>query len=157
MAPPAPRPVTPLGILAAELDEVRRGLDHVDGVDPAVLARLERACVLAGGLDPYVTRCTTAESDALAALAARTASEDWSSHDGPGLEQEMLSGHVEGQALKMLVHLGRARRVLEVGMFTGYSALAMAEALPSDGVVVACEVDPGVDRKSTRLNSSHPV
>ena len=36
----------------------------------------------------------------------------------------------------------RARRVLDIGMFTGYSALAMAEALPDDGVVVACEVDP---------------
>ncbi len=45
----------------------------------------------------------------------------------------MLSGHVEGQLLKMLVHATRARRVLEIGMFTGYSALAMAEALPDDG------------------------
>ena len=56
----------------------------------------------------------------------------------------MLSGHVEGQALKFLVHLARARRVLEIGMFTGYSALAMAEALPDDGVLVACEVDADV-------------
>ena len=56
----------------------------------------------------------------------------------------MLSGHVEGQALKMLVDVSRARRVLEIGMFTGYSALAMAEALPADGRVVACEVDAEV-------------
>jgi caffeoyl-CoA O-methyltransferase len=56
----------------------------------------------------------------------------------------MLSGHVEGQALKFLVHLADARRVLEIGMFTGYSALAMAEALPDDGVVVACEIDQEV-------------
>lgn len=41
----------------------------------------------------------------------------------------MLSGHVEGQLLKMLVHATQARRVLDVGMFTGYSALAMAEAM----------------------------
>ena len=54
----------------------------------------------------------------------------------------MLSGHVEGQLLKFLVHLASASRVLEIGMFTGYSALAMAEALPDDGVVVACEIDP---------------
>nr|WP_281374003.1 class I SAM-dependent methyltransferase [Allobranchiibius huperziae] len=53
----------------------------------------------------------------------------------------MLSGHVEGQLLKMLVHLTRAERVLEIGMFTGYSALAMAEALGPDGRVVACEID----------------
>jgi caffeoyl-CoA O-methyltransferase len=56
----------------------------------------------------------------------------------------MLSGHVEGQALKMLVHATRARRVLEIGMFTGYSALAMAEALPPGGQVIACEIDAGV-------------
>ena len=53
----------------------------------------------------------------------------------------MLSGHVEGRVLAMLVHVSRARRVLDIGMFTGYSALAMAEALPDDGGVVACEID----------------
>ena len=57
------------------------------------------------------------------------------------LEQEMLSGHVEGQTLKMFVHMTRARRILDIGMFTGYSALAMAEALPPDGQLIACEVD----------------
>jgi caffeoyl-CoA O-methyltransferase len=36
----------------------------------------------------------------------------------------------------------RARRVLEIGMFTGYSALAIAEALPADGRLIACELDP---------------
>ena len=56
----------------------------------------------------------------------------------------MLSGHVEGQLLQLLIHVTRARRVLEIGMFTGYSALAMAEALPADGAVVACELDPAV-------------
>ncbi len=53
----------------------------------------------------------------------------------------MLSGQVEGQFLKFLVHMTGARRVLEIGMFTGYSALAMAEALPPNGGVVACEID----------------
>ena len=56
----------------------------------------------------------------------------------------MLSGHVEGQTLKILVHATRAVRVLEIGMFTGYSALAMAEALPDEGQVTACEIDAGV-------------
>jgi caffeoyl-CoA O-methyltransferase len=139
----APRPVTPLGILAAELDALAGELDAV-ALDDRVRARLHRARDLATGLDPYLERCTTPESHALAALAERTRAQDWAAH-GPGaLEQEMLSGHVEGQALKMLVHACRARRVLEIGMFTGYSALAMAEALPADGVVVACELDAGV-------------
>ncbi|GAB2929657.1 class I SAM-dependent methyltransferase [Rhodococcus aerolatus] len=140
-----PRPVTPLGILAATLVDVQRRLASVPGVDAGLAADVARAVELASGLDPYVTACTTPESPALAALEARTRSEDWAQARGEtGLEQEMLSGHVEGQALKMLVHLCRARRVLDVGMFTGYSALAMAEALPDDGEVVACEVDAHV-------------
>ncbi len=128
----APRPVTPVGILAALLDEL------ADGTDPALL---RRARELAGGLDPYLSRCTTPESPVLRRLVERTQAHDWS-HGR--LEQEMLSGHVEGQMLKMLVHLTRATRVLDVGMFTGYSALAMAEALPADGRVVACEIDADV-------------
>jgi caffeoyl-CoA O-methyltransferase len=123
-----------------------RRLDDLGGVDPELDAGLRAAAALASGLDPYLGRCTTPESPALARLAQRTAAQDWSRLGSSGvfLEQEMLSGHVEGQALTMLVHLARARHVLEIGMFTGYSALAMAEALPDDGRVVACEIDAEV-------------
>ena len=41
----------------------------------------------------------------------------------------MVSGHLQGRLLKMLVHMIRPRRVLEIGTFTGYSALCMASAL----------------------------
>lgn len=139
----APRPVTPVGILAAELDALVERAGAAEDPDPELLAGLRRARDLAGGLDPYVAACTTPESPALAALDRRTRAEDWSTHEGGlGLEQEMLSGHVEGQVLKFLVHATGARRVLEVGLFTGYSALAMAEALPDDGELIACELDP---------------
>jgi caffeoyl-CoA O-methyltransferase len=138
------RPVTPASILAADLERLVRHVDRLGGVDPELDAGLRAAAELAAGLDPYLERCTTPESAALARLAERTRAEDWSRHGAGALEQEMLSGHVEGQALKMLVHLAGARRVLEIGMFTGYSALAMAEALPEDGRVVACEIDAGV-------------
>lgn len=53
----------------------------------------------------------------------------------------MLVGPLEAAFLKMMVKLVRARRVLEIGMFTGYSALSMAEALPSDGELLTCEID----------------
>ncbi len=137
------RPVTPLSILVSSLESVHARLQ---AVDPALAADLGDALALAGGLDPYLERCTTPESPQLQALAARTRAHDW--QDRPAgavhVEQEMLSGHVEGQLLKLLVHATGARRVLEIGMFTGYSALAMAEALPADGVVVACELDEQV-------------
>ncbi len=107
-----------------------------------------------------MSRCTTPESPALAALNHRTAEHDWIDRSGPGavvaLEPEMLSGHVEGQALKFLVRMTRARRVLEIGMFTGYSALAMAEALPDDGRVVACELDPDVAAFAQRCFDDSP-
>lgn len=86
---------------------------------------------------------------------------DWTtrsvvSGSGP-LEQEMLSGHVEGQALKFLVHMTGATRVLEIGMFTGYSALAMAEALSDGGEVVACEVDQFVADFARSCFAESPV
>jgi caffeoyl-CoA O-methyltransferase len=156
-APGAARPVTPLGILVDRLQELDRLLDTVDGrPDAAAVLRpaLRDAVRLAAGLDPYLARCTTPESPALRELARATAEHDWNRHNSGGavapLEQEMLSGHVEGQLLKMLVHATGARQVLDVGMFTGYSALAMAEALPAGGRVVACERDPAVAAFATR-------
>jgi caffeoyl-CoA O-methyltransferase len=147
--PGAPRPVTPLTILADRLDELTRRLEAAEGVDPAIRSGLRDAAQLAGGLDPYLSQWTTPESPGLRLLSRRTEDKDWRLHTGEGtapapLEQEMLSGHVEGQTLKMLVHATRARKVLEIGMFTGYSALAMAEALPADGQVISCELDAEV-------------
>jgi len=52
----------------------------------------------------------------------------------------MLSGPVEGSLLQMLVATVGAKRVLEIGMFTGYSALMMAAALPDDGEMVTLEL-----------------
>ncbi len=140
------RPVTPVGILAAKLESLVQQLEATNTPNATFQAELQQAYELANGLDPYLDFCTTPESPALAALVKRTQAEDWSKRFSDGetvrqLEKEMLSGHVEGQFLKFIVHLTTARRVLEIGMFTGYSALAMAEALPEDGEVVACEVD----------------
>jgi len=52
---------------------------------------------------------------------------------------DMLSGKMVGRLLAMLIKLSGARRVLEVGTFTGYSALTMAEAMPKDGQLFTCE------------------
>jgi caffeoyl-CoA O-methyltransferase len=53
----------------------------------------------------------------------------------------MQVGRVEGMFLRLLVKLARARRVLELGTFTGYSSLMMAEGLPDDGELVTCDID----------------
>jgi caffeoyl-CoA O-methyltransferase len=154
----SPRPVTPLGILATKLEHLSQQLEALD-IDAALKSELRQACELASGLDPYLSHCTTPESPALASLVQRTQAEDWSqraSNDVPQLEQEMLSGHVEGQTLKFLVHLTQAKRVLEIGMFTGYSALAMAEALPDDGELVACEVDAYVAKFAQQCFDESP-
>ncbi len=55
---------------------------------------------------------------------------------------QMLTGHLEGALLQWLIRLTGARRVLEIGTFSGYSALAMAEALPADGVLITCDNNP---------------
>lgn len=54
---------------------------------------------------------------------------------------QMVVGALEGAFLKMMTQLVGAKRVLEIGMFTGYSALCFAEALPDDGTVITCEIN----------------
>jgi caffeoyl-CoA O-methyltransferase len=54
---------------------------------------------------------------------------------------EMLTGTIEGRFLELLVYSVRARRVLELGTYSGYSALSMAAGLPDDGRIDTCEVD----------------
>src|SRR6185436_7137958 len=54
---------------------------------------------------------------------------------------QMIVGPLEGAFLKMMAQLVQATRVLEIGMFTGYSALCFAETLPAEGTVVTCEID----------------
>jgi caffeoyl-CoA O-methyltransferase len=55
---------------------------------------------------------------------------------------QMMVGRIEGQFLAALVRVKGARRILEIGTFTGYSAISMASALPPDGRLITCDVDP---------------
>jgi caffeoyl-CoA O-methyltransferase len=85
-------------------------------------------------IERYVEEHTTPPGPALAALAQETR-EKLSS-------PQMLTGTVEGRFLEMLVWATQARLVLELGTYSGYSALAMAAALPSGGRIFTCEVAP---------------
>ena len=155
-----PRPVTPLGILVEHLQTaVQMAQEH--NVPAPITAHLQKASRLAAGLDPYLEACTTQESPELAEITQQTRSQSWDKRFAEGstvreLEQEMLSGHLEGQVLKMFVYMARAKNILDIGMFTGYSALAMAEALPADGRLVACEVDEYVANFAQTLFQNSP-
>ncbi|WP_067522088.1 O-methyltransferase [Endozoicomonas ascidiicola] len=85
-------------------------------------------------IEDYCQNLTSGESALLAELAQATADRTRYPLN--------LSGKLVGQTLKMLVQLSRSKTVLEIGMFTGYAALSMAEGLPEDGVVYACETNP---------------
>lgn len=54
----------------------------------------------------------------------------------------MLTGQIEGTLLRILVNALGARRVIEIGTFTGYSALSMAMGMPEDGELITCDIDP---------------
>ena len=57
-------------------------------------------------------------------------------------DPEMLSGVIEGSLLQFLVWASGARRILEIGTFTGFSAQMMAAALPPNGKLITCELNP---------------
>jgi caffeoyl-CoA O-methyltransferase len=69
---------------------------------------------------------------------------------------QMQVGRIEGSLLKMLVRLIGASRALEVGTFTGYSALSIAEGLPDTGTVVTCDVDPNAVAIARRYFARSP-
>ena len=91
--------------------------------------------ILDPALAEYVERLTSPHDPLLAELSEETARELGS--------EGMLSGPVAGRLLELLVWFGRPQRVLEIGTFSGHSALAMAAALPEGGHIDTCEVDPG--------------
>jgi len=79
----------------------------------------------------YLLKKSLREPSALAKLRAETASH-------PRVNMQIAPE--QGQFMQMLVRLMGARRTIEVGVFTGYSSLAVALALPDDGRVLACDI-----------------
>ena len=100
------------------------------------------------GIEDYAERC----SKPLSQLHDKLWVETYSKTRNPG----MMVGPLEGQFLKMLAGLTGARRILEIGMFTGYSTLAWAEALPKDGRIVTCEVNAESSKIAQRYFAESP-
>lgn len=87
--------------------------------------------LIAPAIIDYVLSTSVREPDILARLRRETASHPKVNFQIPP---------EQGQLLQVLVRMAGARRVIEVGVFTGYSSLAMALALPPDGRIVACDI-----------------
>jgi caffeoyl-CoA O-methyltransferase len=85
-------------------------------------------------VEAYAEAHTTPPDPLLAALAEETR--------GTMSAPQMLTGTIEGRFLELLVFASGARRVLELGTFTGYSALSMAAALPDGGRIDTCDIEP---------------
>jgi caffeoyl-CoA O-methyltransferase len=100
-------------------------------------------------IDRYAFENTRPENELLRSLAERTERE----MDDP----QMLTGRVEGRLLKLLVQLCRPRLVLEIGTFTGYSAMSMAEGLGPEGRIVTCEIDPRAQKVAQAAFDASPV
>jgi predicted O-methyltransferase YrrM len=84
-------------------------------------------------LDKYVCDHTEAESPALESLNRKTHLKV--------LQPRMLSGHFQGRVLSMLMHMIQPDRILEIGTYTGYSALCMAEGLKDGGKLITVEAN----------------
>ena len=84
-------------------------------------------------LDDYILQHSDAEPEYLYRL--------WRATNIHLLHGRMASGHLQGRLLKMLVQMIRPKTILEVGTFSGYSALCMAEGLEESGMVYTFEIN----------------
>jgi len=84
-------------------------------------------------LEDYVLRHSEPEPEYLYRL--------WRATNIHTIHGRMASGHLQGRLLKMLVQMIRPRTILEVGTFSGYSAISMAEGLPGDGRLYTFEIN----------------
>ncbi|WP_430908204.1 O-methyltransferase [Maribacter sp. 2-571] len=139
------RAVTPHTILGEKLMLLRRQLSE-GGQASDVLNLVDECLGLIVPMEGYLKLNTTPASDELMRLEENTNTLNWESAFDTSLtalplEKEMLSGALEGQFLKMLVEISGAKNILEIGSFTGYASLAMAEGLPENGKLYACEYD----------------
>ncbi|RAJ95482.1 putative O-methyltransferase YrrM [Larkinella arboricola] len=73
------------------------------------------------------------------------------------LYPRMLSGHMQGRLLSMYARMLRPRRILEIGTFTGYSALCLAEGLADDGVLITIEKDDELESFARSYWNQSPV
>lgn len=100
-------------------------------------------------LEEYICAHTTGEDAVLEAITRDTHVHVLNPH--------MLSGQVQGRLLSMLSHMIKPKRILELGTFTGYSALCLAEGLPKDGRLVTIEHNDELEETIRRNIGRSPL
>jgi len=100
-------------------------------------------------LNEYISTHSTPENEALEAITRDTYVHILNPH--------MLSGHIQGRVLSMLSHMIRPKRILELGTFTGYSALCLAEGLAEDGRLITIEHNDELEETIRRNLSRSPL
>jgi predicted O-methyltransferase YrrM len=90
-------------------------------------------------IDDYVCRHTSKESELLQKINRETNLEV--------LQPRMLSGHFQGRLLSMFSKMIKPRRILEIGTYTGYSALCLAEGLTEDGLLFTIDVNEELETR----------
>ncbi|XP_067660169.1 O-methyltransferase MdmC-like [Haliotis asinina] len=137
-----------------DLPEDKNSLD-------SIVERINRIVAVMKAREDYLNTHCSPESATLEEIRLYTEACDWTTaKESHQLEKPkgngMLTGKSEGEFLKFLVSMQQAKRVLDIGMFTGYSALAMAEALPPDGVVVTCDIEHFLEKISRMTFDKSP-
>lgn len=89
-------------------------------------------------IDEYVLKHTPKESEILHHINRETHLKV--------MQPRMLSGHFQGQLLKFLVEMIQPKSILEIGTYTGYSAIAMAEGLPENGELVTIDINVELEK-----------
>ena len=88
---------------------------------------------MSGELERYILEHTEAEPEYLYRL--------WRATNIHTIHGRMASGHLQGRLLKMIVKMVRPKNILEIGTFSGYSAISMAEGLADDGHLYTFEIN----------------
>ena len=100
-------------------------------------------------LEEYISLHTTSENEVLESITRDTHVHILNPH--------MLSGHVQGRVLSMLSHMIQPKRILELGTFTGYSALCLAEGLAEGGKLITIEHNDELEETIQRNVAKSPL
>src|SRR5688572_30281638 len=104
--------------------------------------------ILNDDLQRYAEQHTSPESDLLKKI-----NRDTHAHV---LMPRMLSGHLQGRVLSMISHMIKPQRILEIGTYTGYSAMCLAEGLSEGGKLITIDINEELEERVRQYFSSSP-